>query len=678
MTGTRRSLAVACAVLAVAGAATAAMTARTDEVPAAFLVGGVVVLYAGVGLVIALARPGHRVGLALLGGAAMWGVGEGTLALGVQGLVAEPGSVAGAPWLALTGTVLRGAGWLVLVLVVPLLFPDGRAPLRPWRWAAPTAAAALVAFVATSLLASAPIDDRLADVPNPLRPPAVLSEAVEVLALVALALAAVALVGAVGGLVSRWRSGAPLVRQQLIWFTWAAAVPVAFVPLIATGGAGAAAFGAAVLPLPVAIGFAVLQHRLYDVQFAINRTVAWAALSLSLAAVYVLVVAGVGALLDARGASWLPWVATGLVALSVAPLRDAGQRAANRLTYGQWGQPEAVLAGVRRRLADATDVHALLEDLVRELGEGLELGRIVVLDADGTEVAAHGSGTVPDVETPLTAYGRTVGLLRWSSPRRVLRETDRRLLDDIAAQLGTLVHAASLVAGLRAAQERLVLAREDERRRLRRDLHDGLGSRLAGLTFITEAAGNLLRSDVREAEAALQQVRAGIQAAVLDVRRVVDGLTPASLDQLGLVGAVMELADRLGRELPAGIAVDAPADLPPLNAAVEVAAYRVVQESLTNVVRHAGASGGRVRLRHDGSALVLEVSDDGCGTVAPRPGGAGLRGMRERAEELGGELSVDGRPGCGTTVRVRLPAAGFAPGSGAGPAARAAVEVAVR
>jgi signal transduction histidine kinase len=652
---------VACAVLATAGAATAAVlgSGSSEGVPAEVLVGVVIALYAGVGLVIALTRPGHRVGVALLGGAATWGVGEGALALGVHGLVTEPGTVAGAPWLALAGTVLRGAGWLVLVLVVPILFPAGRPPASPWRWAVPAAVTALVAFTAGSLLAPNPIDDRLAAVENPLRPPAFLTAVAELLALCALALAAVALVGAVGGLVSRWRSGALLVRQQLLWFTWAAAVPVAFVPVIATGGADAALFGLAVLPLPVAIGVAVLQHRLYDVTFAVNRTVAWVSLSAALALVYVLVVAGAGALLDARGASWLPWVATGLVALSVAPLRDMLQQAANRLTYGLWAQPEAVLAGVRRRVADAGDASGLLRELVAELGEGLGLARIAVLNTDGRLLAGHGPGEAEE-ELPLTAYGRRVGVMRWSRPGP-LRARDRALLADLAGHLGALVDAATLVAGLRAAQERLVLAREDERRRLRRDLHDGLGSTLSGLTFITEAARNLLRSDVAAAESALSQVRGGIQAAVVDVRRIVDGLTPPSLEQLGLAGAVSELADRLGRDLPGGMAIEASPRLPPLSAAVEVATFRVAQEALTNVLRHARASACRVTLGHDGSAVLLEVDDDGCGTAAERPGGAGLPGMRERAAELGGELTVVGRPGCGTTVRLRLPTAHVAP-----------------
>ena len=662
MTGPRRFVPVLVASAALAGATVPIVLGRDAGVPVGEVAVAVAIgAFAAVGLLIALSRPLHPVGRLLLAGALVWAVGEATLALAVQGLVTAPDSVPGAAWLAMVGTLLRGAGWLALVLGVPLVFPDGRLPSPPWRWAASVALAALVAYAAASLLSASPMDDRLTGVRNPLRPSAGMAALVDGLAVLSLLLAAASLVGAVGSLVARWRAGTHLVRQQLLWFTLAAAVPVLVLALISTDLVDAVLFAAAVLPLPVAIGIAVLQHRLYDVQFAVNRTVAWVALSVALALVYVLVVGGVGALLDARGADWLPWLATGLVALTVSPLRDTLQRAANRLTYGLWAQPEAVLADVRRRVADAGDVHALLRELVAELGEGLGLARIAVLNAEGRLLASYGSGDGALEEIPLTAYGRSVGMLRWSRPRTPMRARDRQLLEDIAGHVGALVDAAMLVAGLRAAHERLVLAREDERRRLRRDLHDGLGSTLAGLTFITEATRNLLRSDVDAAETALHHVTAGIQAAVLDVRRIVDGLTPPSLDQLGLTGAVSDLADRLGSELPAGVVVDAAPGIPPLSAAVEVATYRVAQEALTNVVRHAHASRCRVTLGCRGGTLLLEVDDDGSGTAAPRPGGAGLPGMRERAEELGGELTVEARPGRGTTLRLRLPISRSAP-----------------
>ena len=659
MAWTRRAPAV---LVAVGAVVTAALPlALSGGLPGEFVVALVITAFSAVGVLVALLRPRQPVGRLLLAGAATWGGGEAALALAVHGLVSEPGSVAGASWLGLGGTLLRGLGWLVLVLVLPVVFPDGRPPPGRWRWAVPVTAAAVLAFTATTLLTPGSTDERLAGGKNPLGVPAGAAPFAEGLAVLALLLVLVGLVGALGGLVARWRAGGPLVRQQLLWFSWAVALPIVLVPVVLAGVAGPAAFGLAVLPLPVAIGVAVLQHRLYDVHPAVNRTLAWGALSAVLALLYVLVVAGVGALLQARGADWLPWLATGVVAISVVPLRDALQRAANRLTYGQWAQPEVVLAGVRRRVADAADVHALLGDLVRELGKGLGLPGVVVLDGDGTELARHGDPAAADTPTDLTAYGRTVGCLLWSAPRRGLRTADRRLLDDLAGQLGPLVHSASLVTGLRRAAERLVLAREDERRRLRRELHDGVGSALAGLTFQAEAIRNLLRSDPDAADAAVNRLCDGIHRTVGDVRRVVQGLRPPSLDDLGLAGALAELGERLGREAPTDVDVDVVPDLPPLPAAVEVALYRVAQEALANVVRHAGAGRCRVALRLDDGDVVLEVTDDGNGSAAPRPAGNGLPGMAERADELGGTLQVDSRPGRGTTVELRLAASAVPP-----------------
>ena len=237
----------------------------------------------------------------------------------------------------------------------------------------------------------------------------------------------------------------------------------------------------------------------------------------------------------------------------------------------------------------------------------------------------------------------------------MLRPTDRGLLDDLAVQLGHLVHAAALVQDLRRAHEGLILAREEERRRLRRDLHDGLGPALAGLTLKVEAARNLVTVDAEAAESVLRDLRDGIQATVLDVRRVVQGLRPPALDELGLAGAVVELATRLGRDSATRIDVDMPGHLPPLTAAVEVAAYRVAQEALTNAVRHAPGAPCRVAIRCDPQGLCIEIADAGNGGVAARPEGAGLATMRERAEEIGGELSVVGDPLRGTTVFLRLP-----------------------
>ena len=148
----------------------------------------------------------------------------------------------------------------------------------------------------------------------------------------------------------------------------------------------------------------------------------------------------------------------------------------------------------------------------------------------------------------MTSYGVEVGTLAWA--RRPLRDTDRQLLGDLARQLGTVVHAAGLLDAVRASQERLVLGREEERRRLRRDLHDGLGPALAGLLLHVDTLRNVLRSRLgpeasATADEGLLALRSGIQGTVADVRRIVEGLRPPALDELGLAEAVAQLADRL-------------------------------------------------------------------------------------------------------------------------------------
>ena len=208
-------------------------------------------------------------------------------------------------------------------------------------------------------------------------------------------------------------------------------------------------------------------------------------------------------------------------------------------------------------------------------------------------------------------------------------------------------------AELQRARERLVAAREEERRRLRRDLHDGLGPALAGAALKVEAAENLLASDPRAAGKLLADARGQMQAAVADVRRLVYGLRPPALDELGLVGAIREQADRIGADGRLQVDVSAPPDLNGLPAAVEVAAYRIAVEAMTNVARHAGADTCTIRLAV-GRELELEIVDDGHGLREGYRAGVGIASMRERAEELGGSCNLEA-PASGTRVLAHLP-----------------------
>jgi signal transduction histidine kinase len=200
-----------------------------------------------------------------------------------------------------------------------------------------------------------------------------------------------------------------------------------------------------------------------------------------------------------------------------------------------------------------------------------------------------------------------------------------------------------------------VQAREEERRRLRRDLHDGIGPTLAGVALGLEQVAARLDDDPVAARSLIGELTGETAAAVDDVRRLVHGLRPPALDELGLLGALRQQTDRLALRSPGlDIRVDASPDLPPLEAATEVAAYRIAVEAVTNSVRHAGARTCCVSVVADG-ALHVEVVDDGAGIPAGTPAGVGMGAMGERAAEVGGTCTVVPAGDGGTRVLAVLP-----------------------
>jgi signal transduction histidine kinase len=246
--------------------------------------------------------------------------------------------------------------------------------------------------------------------------------------------------------------------------------------------------------------------------------------------------------------------------------------------------------------------------------------------------------------------------LAWPPGRRLARD-DEALLDDLARQGGRTVTALLLAEALLASRQQLVTAREEERARLRRDLHDELGPTLAGLVMQLAGLRQILEESPELAATRVPRLEEAARSALEDVRRVSRVLRPPSLDALGLDGALHDHAARLGLT-----ATSTPTSLPDLPAAVEVAAYRIGAEALTNIARHARTSRAEVAVRVDGDELSLTVTDDGIGWGGDGIG-VGVLAMRERAEELGGGLDIESVRGAGTAVRARLPLASGHPGA---------------
>lgn len=430
--------------------------------------------------------------------------------------------------------------------------------------------------------------------------------------------------------------------------------------------------------LPMTLAFSILRYRLWDVDILINRTLVYGALTGIIVIAFVIIVGFLSVLVQSSGNSIIAIIATGLIALLFNPLRQRLQRGVNHLMYGERDDPYIALSRLGRRLETTLAPESVLPTVVTTVRDVLRLPYVAIYlqqDSHGYKIVAesaspslrieNGRIRVPGMERegrciPLIHQGETVGyiVLGPRAPNEAFSTTDLRLLDDLAPQVGVAVHGARLTADLQLSRERLVLTREEERRRLRRDLHDGLGPQLAGLALKLETLRNRLNGDLL-ADSILADLAKRTQDATADIRHLVYELRPPTLDELGLASALRESVAQFiqpGRN-DLNITLDAPESLPPLPAAVEVAVYRIVQEALTNVIRHADARNCQVRLKLDanGGFLCLEVQDDGMGLLMKRRAGVGLNSMRERAEELGGTFMIAPAPTGGTLLTVRLP-----------------------
>jgi len=354
----------------------------------------------------------------------------------------------------------------------------------------------------------------------------------------------------------------------------------------------------------------------------------------------------------------LPLLSTGLIAVLFQPLRERLQRAVNHFMYGERDEPYVVLSRLGQRLETALEAEAMLPTIVETIAHTFKIPYVAMTlkqDEEFTTIVTYGESRDDLLCFPLKHRTEIVGelLVAPRSPGEPFTAADRHLLNDLVRQAGAAAHSVKLAKDLQHSRERLVMAREEERRRLRRDLHDSLGPALASQMLKLDAARNLLAHNPAGTANLLLELKSQTQRSIADIRRLVYELRPPTLDELGLTSALREQA-ALYSQSGLTITLDLPSVLPPLSAALEVAVYRIAQEALTNVVRHAQARMCMLRLCCIDSVR-LEICDDGCGLPDMRHVSVGLTSMRERAEELGGTCEIISEARRGTRVLVNMP-----------------------
>ncbi len=550
--------------------------------------------------------------------------------------------------------------WLPPLALVPLmllLFPDGALPSRRWRPVAVVlATAAVVAVLSLALGALGAPRTLLSPTAGALDPEAAL------LVRVALAAVGVLVLGSLTVLVSllvRWRAASSLQRRQLACLLPSAGflavglyldfvnVPGGWVP--------------AAVSLPLGLTLAIMQYRLYDLDLYIHRGLVWLILTGLAVGAYALAV-GIGERAFATQGSFAVTIGVGaFVAAVLLPAERFAQRAVGRLVYGRRDDPYAVLSRVGRHVEQVRDPLAVLPRFVSTLVQELRVPyAAIVLPPSGDDpelTVEHGRRTDAPVVFAMRAHGVQVGELRVGSRRPGDRfsRTETGLLAELAGQAAVAAEACRSTLEIQRARERLVFAREEERRRLRRDLHDGVASALVGARMLAVAAR---RDAGGRSGRLLEQLSADLDSCTEEVRDLVDGLRPAALDD-GLGPAVRHLADRTGEAGPQ-VVLHLDLGLETLPAAIETVAYRIVTEALTNVAKHAGASACAVTVQRADRLLRVTVSDDGAGLPAAPTAevgsrhGVGLSSIRSRVEEVGGTLQISTGP-AGTRLEVVLP-----------------------
>jgi signal transduction histidine kinase len=637
------------------------------------------IIVPAMGIMLASRRPENPIGWMFLTAGLLLGVGEFGVNYALHGLVVEPGSLP-APkafaWVSNTVGILP-VGVLAFLF---LLFPTGHIRSRRWRpaFVVVTVAAALL-FVSSLVGATQMWNDPFASPTG-----SALLGLLFVVPLFAM------LIVSLTAVVVRYRGATGDERLQLKWFaTGAALVVLSFVASFFLSPSASAAApplvsifqSLAFILLWSGIGVAVLKYRLYEIDVVINRTVVYGSLAVFITLVYVGLVVGVGTLVGDRGSPLLSAIAAAIVAVAFQPMRSRAGRFANRIVYGKRATPYEVLSDFAERMGGTYSIDDVLPRTARMLAEGTGAVRADVWLVVGFElrpagswpalgppgsngsarpdratVAADGSISVAGASraVPVRFQGDLLGGLSvQKSPGDPLTAVDDKLLADVAAQAGLVLHNVRLIEELRASRQRMVTAQDEARRRLERNIHDGAQQQLVALAVKLNLVGAVVGNDDDKARAIIDQLKVEANDALENLRDLARGIYPPLLADRGLVPALEAQARKSA--IPVTLETDGVGRYPQ---EVEAAVYFCTLEALQNIAKYSRATAATVRLRGQDGVVTFEVHDDGAG-FDPRATtyGSGLQGMADRLSALGGRLEIRSSVGQGTTVAGELPAA---------------------
>ena len=562
-------------------------------------------------------------------------------------------------------SALRPAAWVAtwmwwptyaLLPVVALVFPTGSLPSRRWWWWA-----LLYCGVTATVLGPVGIGWASWSAPGDFWHNAVEGSAPRglpvTIALLGLGGALLSLLGGIAALLLRWHRAEGDQRRLLVWAIAGAVLTAFAVGFEMSGGDEGAAWAVGAAVLPAATVIAIMRYGLYEIELVIHRSLLYGLLVLVLMAVHAAVATAATIPFPAQADT----LATVVVIAALTPLYRFLHARLNQWLYGDTDNPYVVLSRLAESLA-APPTHAgAFAAVARSAAVALKLPYVaVLLDSapDPQVLAEYGRRrTRSPLEFPMTHRGVRVGVLvaQSRSPEENLSRRERRLLEDLARQVAPTAMSERLDQDLRRVRVRLAQAREEERRQIRRELHDGIRSGLAGIGLQIDSARDQLDGTMCAPDELLGRARHNVNVTLEAVRQVVAGrLEPAGLDR-GLVEALRQRTRACAEDAGIAIELDADDDLGPLTQAVEVAAYWVTVEALANVRRHSRAGSCRVGL-HRTTHLELEITDDGRGLpVTPSKHDGGLLMMRERCVELDGDFSITRLEPNGTRIHVRFP-----------------------